>query len=248
MVNNYIKADLWRISKRIPRIICILIVAIFYAIYVFNGSKGDSWNSVFLMERVLRGLTITSALCGMFEFMAVFADDFKAKTMQVSIGAGMKRRHVILTKWLDGIFLMMSDLLFLVIVGLIMGAVTGVSINGEQVGDLLIRYFGELIGAAGYYSLSLIIVFYMQSVLVPLIIYICLSTTIIRSILAYLLTIGSLQKLNLGRFLFSNAEENFFSLLTVGTFDFKSLLIILIYIIGGYLLSSFLFKKKELEF
>lgn len=248
MINNYIKADLWRISKRIPRIICNLIVAVIFGIYVFNGSKGDSWNSVFFMERMLRGLTTTAIIYGILEFMAVFADDFKAKTMQVSIGAGMKRRHVILTKWLDGIFLIMSDLLFIVIAGLLMGAVTGIFINTEQMVDLQIRYLGEVISIAGYLSISLIVVFYMQSVLVPLIVYICLSLNVLKMILEYVVNIGELRQLNLDRFIFTNAKEMFISRLTVGSFDFKLLVVILVYIIGGYVISSLLFKKKELEF
>lgn len=248
MINNYIKADLWRISQRIPRIICNLLVAVVFGIYVWNGSKGDSWNSVFFMERMLRGITMTALVYGILEFMAVFADDFKAKTMQVSIGAGMKRRHVILTKWLDAIFLVMTDLLFIVIVGLLMGAVTGIFINSEQMADLLIRYLGEMIGVTGYLSLSLIAVFYMQSVLVPLIIYICLSLNIFKMILEYIVSIEALQQLNLDRFIFTNTKEMFISRLTVGSFDFKLLVVILVYIIGGYVVSGLLFKKKELEF
>lgn len=248
MINNYLKADLWRISKRVPRMICALVMVVIYAIYVFKGSKGDSWNSVFLMERILSGFSMAAVGYGILEFLSVFADDFKAKTMQVAIGAGMKRRHVILTKWLDGILLMMSDLLFTVIVGLAAGAATGVWINGEQMVDLLIRYFGEIIASAGYFSLSLIVVFYMQSVLIPLIAYLCISLTIVKMILDYLLSIGDLQQWNLGRFLFTNAKEAFVSRLTVGSFDVEALIIVLVYIIGGYVISSLLFKKKELEF
>ena len=248
MINNYLKADLWRISKRIPRIICVVVLVVIYAVYVFNGSKGDSWNSVFLMERILRGFSMTAICYGILEFLSVFADDFRAKTMQVAIGAGMKRRHVILTKWLDGILLVMGDLFLTVIVGLVMGTATGVWINGEQLVDLLIRYLGEIIAVAGYFSLSMIVVFYMQSVLIPLIVYLCISLTVFKTILDYLLDIGELQQWRLSRFLFTNAKDAFVGRLSAGSFDVKSLIIVLIYIIGGYVISSLLFKKKELEF
>ena len=248
MINNYIKADIWRVSRRIPRIIFILIANIIFALVIVKASNGDSWNSVFFMEKMLGGFSVIATICSIVEFVSVFSTDFAAKTMQIAIGGGMKRRHVILTKWLDCLFLAMSDFLFACIVGLIMGGITGVHINAEQGLDILINFLGESLKAGGYYSLAMIAVFYMQSVMIPLLVYICLSIDIFYYILKYLFSLGPIRQWNLQKYLFTEASELFESRLVVGTFDFKAFLLVIIYMAIGYIVSSLLFKKKELEF
>lgn len=248
MIKNYVKADIWRIVKRIPRMIAILIMNIVFAIVIIKASAGDSWNSVFFMGKMLTGFSIIAWLCGIVEFISVFSDDFRAKTMQVAIGMGMKRRHVILTKWLDCMFLIISDMLLVCIVGLLTGAATGVRVNGEQLVDLLINVLGEILVSGAYYSLAMVLVFFMQSVLIPLIVYICLVVNLFHTILQYLFSLEAIRSWNLSKYLLTDASQLFVSRLTVGTFDVKALLLILAYIIIGYVLSSVVFRKKELEF
>lgn len=248
MISNYVNADIWRISKRIPRIIAILFVNIVFAVVIVKASTGDSWNSVFFMDKMLGGFSFVSAWCGIVEFIAVFSDDFKAKTMQVAIGAGIKRRHVILTKWIDCMFLLLSDLVFVCIVGLLTGMATGVHVNTEQLGDLLINVLGVVLKAGAYYSLTMIPVFFLQSVMISLIIYFCLSTGLVYQIFQYLFSLEAIRSWNLDGFLLTSAGKQFISRLIVGTFDIKSFLLVLVYAVVGYVVSSLLFRKKELEF
>lgn len=245
---GYLKADLWRISRRIPRIIAIIIFNIIFAVSIIKGSQGDSWNSVFFMDKMLSGFTFIMIGCEILEFISVFSDDFKAKTMQVAIGAGTKRRHVILTKWADCVILLAGDLLFACIVGLLTGMITGVHVNGEQITDLMITFMGNLLQSGGYYSLIMILVFYMQSVMIPLLVYLFLIIGLLNSLINGLFYIDAIQKLHLERFTLTNASQSFVSRLIVGSVDFRSLIIVLVYIAIGYVCSILLFKNKELEF
>lgn len=248
MINDYIKADIWRITRRIPRAVMILISYAIFVYYIVKRSQGDSWNSVFFMEAYLGGLVLLAYFCSVIEFISVFSEDLKAKTMQVAIGCGMKRRHVILTKWIDCMLLVLIDYLLACIIGLITGFATGVHINLEQFGDLAVSFLGDMLSVGGYYSLVMIVVFWMQSILIPLIVYVCLCFQIIESILKTLFSIEALQPLNLEKFLIATDTELFKARLMIGSFDVKAFIIILIYIAAGYLISNILFKKKELEF
>ncbi len=245
---RYLKADLWRLSKRIPRIITIILINIILAVVIIKGSQGDSWNSVFFMDKLLKGFSMVIMGYGIVEFISVFSDDFRAKTMQVAIGAGTKRRHVILTKWTDCMVLLAGDMLFTCIVGLLTGAMTGVHVNGEQIMDLVINFLGNLIQSGGYYSLVMILVFHMQSVMIPLLVYMFLSIGLLNSVISSLFYIDAIQKFHLESFTLTNAGQSFISRLIVGSLDFKSLIVMLVYIAIGYVVSSLLFKKKELEF
>lgn len=247
-MSNYIKADLWRMERRLPRIIIIVLFNLVMGGVIIYNSTQDSWNSVFFMDRLLLGVQIAGILCSIIEFIAVFSEDFRAKTMQIAIGGGMKRRHVILVKFADFMIAMVGDYILLSLVGIILAVITRVQPNGEQIVDYLITILGYLLSVAGYYSLSLIAVFYLQSVLLPMIIFLVLNCNFAHLLLEYLFKLEAIQPLNLDRFTLSYNANLFMSRLMLGSFKWSAFIAIMIYIAAGYLLSTFLFKKKELEF
>lgn len=247
-MSNYIKADLWRMERRLPRIIIIVLFNLVMGGVIIYTSTQDTWNSVFFMDRLLLGVKLAGILCAIIEFISVFSEDFRAKTMQIAIGGGMKRRHVILVKFADFMIAMAGDYILLSLVGIVLALITRVQPNGEQIVDYFITILGYLLSVAGYYSLSLIAVFYLQSVLMPMIVFLVLNCGFAHMLLEYLFKLEAVQPLNLNRFTLSYNADLFMSRLVLGSFKWSAFIAIVIYIAAGYLLSSILFKKKELEF
>lgn len=245
---NYIKADMWRMERRLPRVIAIILMNIVMAGAIIYSSNQDSWNSVLYMDRLMFGVQMAGVACGILEFIAVFSEDFKAKTMQIAIGSGMQRRHVIVVKFVDFVLALIGDYLFLTLMGIVLAFVTQVHPNGEQMLDYGIKVLGYLLSQVGFYSLSLIFVFSLQSSLLPLITYVVLSCGLFHTLLNYLFKLKAVQPLNLDRFTLTYNSEMFISRLMVGSFKFSAFIAIAIYIAAGYFFSTLVFKNKELEF
>ena len=98
-MHNYVMTDFRRIGKRLPRILLVLAVySILFIINLVTLTQGtlDSVNFVIMTESFIGGMPL---MIGTIELIAVFSDDFKAKTMQVAIGIGIPRYKVVLSKF-----------------------------------------------------------------------------------------------------------------------------------------------------
>ena len=119
---DYIIADYLRIIKRIPRIIGIALFYIALIIYMLvkSSSKTATWNSVSFVSAITTFTALFSLFLGVFEFLAIFSDDFKAKTMQVAIGLGIHRSKIIASKMIEVAILLLTDILLLALLLLLL--------------------------------------------------------------------------------------------------------------------------------
>ena len=87
---------------------------------------------------------------GLFDILAVFSEDFKAKTMQVAIGRGVSRTQVVLTKLLDVAMVLLTDLVlfFVLTVGLSWGL--GAPLTGSRLTQHVIDFLVQWLDGIGY--------------------------------------------------------------------------------------------------
>ena len=243
---NYIKADLLRIAKRIPRYIVLVLGLAAFAAIILTAAEGKSVYEI--VDTVTDVMPYICAIFGIIEFAFVYTDDLKAKTMQIAIGHGLSRSRVVLAKWIEHTFMCLLDCILIVIEILVCSAIRGAMFSGEPAADVfLLMLFGviKVIGATG---ITMIVVFVTFNPVLCIITYICAVLGIINMIFDIIVTIGPLENLELGRFLFSTLLETARSRALVGTVSVGHLLGVLIYLAVFYFITVKLFEKRELEF
>lgn len=250
-MNNYISADLKRISVRVPRIIALLILfaveIIFTLILTKTGEQSITAVGFMAYFGQFTGFVVPVAL-ELIELHAIYADDFKAKTMQIAIGVGVKRRHIVLSKLFEMIILVTTDLILYGLVIVVAATITGLQLQSPHFLMLASYLISNGISIVAYTALAMILIFYMQSTGVGVLLYLLLSLTIANKIFGVILSLGFLETLSLGRFLVTDIISKFYTSLMLGSFHVRSFIGILIYIVISYIATIMLFKKRELEF
>ena len=245
---HYWKADCRRVMKRIPRL--ILLAAVFLvdtAIFAMTVREGG-WNSVTCLAHLSNLVSFMPIVFGLIELSAVYGDDFRARIMQVAIGLGISREKVVLTKYLESAFMLFADYLFFGGYFLILSRITGVSLNAEQLGELFIGIGGAWLVSLAYTEITGILTINLQGTGASILIYLALSSTLIRSLLDSVFNLKVIRGLHLSRFLLTTAGDLLRSRLLLGTFDAAAFVIVLCYLAGAYAVTVLLFRRKELEF
>ncbi len=247
-MNNYIRADLRRIVRRIPRIIILTIYFAVFAIFYIVAARKSSWNSVQFISLVQSFCSFLPPILGLIELICVYSDDFRAKTMQVAIGIGIPRRKVVMAKYIETAVLTFADLLIFVVLCVVLNAISGIVLRS----DLVMEMFGEFLfgwfAVLGYTGLTMILIFYMQGTGIATILYLILSTNLVQWLLQNITSLPAIRGLHLQNVLLSNALGNFRTKMIIGTFNFRSFITIIIYIVATYFITSAVFNKRELEF
>ena len=246
---NYIRADLSLILRRVQRYAIVLLALIASMVYVVFIYKTTSWNSVNFVSCATVCLTVQGIVLGLFEMSFVFTEDFQAKTMQVAIGRGLSRRKVVLTKFLEFGMLQILDMVVLLIVMSVFGAFTGIHLLAEQVLEIFSWCCCSWLTTMTVASLTSIALFRFQKAGLLLILFLILSFDPVNALLSWLQDNNAIAaQLNLTRFTYESVNSIFRSRLVLTNFDVLSFIGILIYIIGAYALTCFLFEKQEMEF
>lgn len=247
-MNNYMKADLLRIFKRIPRIIVLLIVYFILSSSLLTEQRNGGLNFISINTYIDLILPYLIPLIGMVELLAVYSDDYKAKTLQVAIGIGIPRRNVVLAKLLEMMILVLIDLFLFAAIAIGFGLAFQAELSGEQFGEIIIKMLSVWLHIIGYLSLTTIFMFLMQSTGIGAILFLVLSCNVLTFLIKALLSISFLANLHLAKFMLSAEISIFISRLYLSNFDTAAFLAILIYIIAGYVFTSLAFQKRELDF
>ena len=246
---NYMRADLYRINRRIPRIIWILICFGIAAVILFLNLKDVVWNSVNYTASVCSGFSITGVILGFFEMIYIFSDDFKAKSMQVAIGGGTNRFQVVLTKFFEVVILVFFDMLILFACFLIFGAASEIQLLREQIWEMFVIMISEVLQVSVFTSFTMIILFYFQSAGVSVLSYLLVAADPINLLLQVLeANFTVLMNLHLTTYTYSAASGMLRTQLVFGKLSISALVLIIIYIVVGIAATVFLFNKRELEF
>lgn len=247
-MNNYIRADLRRIVRRIPRIIILTIYFAVFAIFYIVDARKSSWNSVQFISLVQGFCSFLPPILGLIELICVYSDDFRAKTMQVAIGIGIPRRKVVMAKYIETAILTFADLIIFVVLCVVLNAISGIVLRS----DLVMEMFGEFLfgwfAVIGYTGLTMILIFYMQGTGIATILYLILSTNLVQWLLQNITSLPAIRGLHLQNVLLSTALGNFRTKMIIGTFNFRSFITIVIYIVATYFITNAVFNKRELEF
>ena len=246
-MGRYFIADMHRIFRRIPRYIIVVLLFGLLGYIMYSATK-DEVTIYQLVEVLVKAVPYISIGFGLIEYIYVFTEDFKAKTMQVAIGTGISRRKVILTKWLESGFLCAFDYIVLIAVIFIAGGINGISFAGDSAKDVYILFLFGWIKAFICTGMTMIVVFLSQATTGGMLLYLALSTGIIKLLLETLLDIDAIKFLGLSSILLSNLIDTARSRAILGTFSTSHIIGIIIYAAACYIASWMLFKNRELEF
>jgi len=246
-MRNYVLADLKRIIKRLPRII---VMAIIYAalLAVIYAAYKNLWTSITFVLYVEQYIAVLTTGLGLVELITVYADDFKAKTMQVAIGIGIPRRVVVLCKVIEAAVLTLIDLLLFALVAFAAGAVLHAGLETDQITEILISLLKVWLSVVSYVNLAMILMFFTQSTGPGTLLYLALSMGILNMLVSLLAGIEEIEFLHLDNYMLTTFIKTFTTRLMIGNFSAGALIGILVYIAIGYFLTVFLFRKRELEF
>ncbi|MDO5573543.1 MAG: hypothetical protein Q4G60_06155 [bacterium] len=246
-MNNYIIADLRRILIRIPLLIAEVCLLGFLLIVILVTYNGD-WNSVSFIANIRTLLQFMVVFMGLVMVIAVFADDFKTKTMQVAIGIGISRAKVILSKYIEIMVLTFINLFVMIILAFVMGGIFHANLIGEQVWELLGIFFVTWLSVISYTGLTMILIFYTQTVGLSGFVYLILSSGLVSFGIDRIFDIPALSSSHINMMTLRNVLSSFETYLAVGDFRLKLFLGILVYMLSGYLISVLVFRNRELEF
>lgn len=249
-MTNYLNADLRRILRKQSFLGSVGVFVLFFVVMVFIYVN-PSFTAEMYVAKVTGFLSFFPLVIGVFVFISVYADDFKCRSMQVAIGYGIPRSHIILAK------LMESTILLFATAGIIGGlvlytpVVLGLAPNTQQLVSLALTVAAEMIRAQGYLALSTVPVFFSQDAVGGIIAYVLLSSKTVYIVLSMVLgqellvdTIGDLTEYLYTVQLYTVKAE----LMEGAPFIFTFVAALLIYIVLPTGIAIIGFRKKELEF
>lgn len=249
---NYVLADYRRILKRTPRIIYVAAYEAILLLIMFIAWRkgGAGFDGESLMGSIdLWFIAMGGLLLGFGTLINVYADDFKAKTMQVAIGIGIKRLQVVISKVVQAAMLIITDVLFTAILIVVFSVISGAALGAPQIGRLVIECLMILIRNVCWISIVSILVFKLQGMIMPMVVYVLLSFGILGLLAGIVTGIGPafMEKIPLREIMPDNVLSTFETSLIDGGFAFFAFIGIVIYIVLGVYITYLLFRKQELD-
>ena len=244
---RYIKADFYRVFTKISRYIVLGLLFILLGVILYAVAKNNA--TVYqLVDLLVKAIPYVAVAFGLVEYIYVYVEDFKAKTMQIAIGTGIPRRKVVLTKWVEFGLLCLLDYIVMIALIFIICAFNGLRFEGDSAKDVYILFLFGWLKAFVCVGFTMIVVFRTQATTGGLLLYLALSAGVVKVLLSTIFDLNFLAPLHLSTILFSNLLETARSRAVLGTFSTLHIIGILIYIGVCYLATTLLFRKKELEF
>ncbi|MDO4530430.1 MAG: hypothetical protein Q4C06_00480 [Bacillota bacterium] len=244
---NYICADLKRIMVRLPRVMMTLcvyaVLLIVVAVTYYTG-----WSSVNFIKNIQQYIGMVPVALGLIELIAVFSDDFKAKTMQVAIGLGISRTKVVLCKLIEMIVLAVVDAIIFAVLALGAAFILDAGLNPEQIREFGASISMMAISCVAYTSLTMIVMFYNQGTGLGRIVYLALSGGVVSLAITLIGLLKYLEALHLDSYTLTHFLSVAKARWVIGAPDIKPFIAILIYVAVSTAITAFLFRKRELEF
>ena len=240
---NYIKADLYRITKKKS---LYVMMALFTLIFTFASFQVKG-QSEFYLELIGLIISLSPLLIGVFVFTATYTDDLKSHAVQTAIGFGFKRTTITLIKFIEAAIVLLLFYIYALVHVLIIGSLLSMNIDLQQIMFMSLTYY---ILTLVYFAISAIVVFSFQKATLATILYVLLATGIINQLLGMVLSLGMIQRLvgDLSPFLIENVIMKFNGALNTGIGIATPTLIIITYLVITTTLTSILFNKVELDF
>ena len=248
---NYIRADIKRIlANKSHTFSMLLLFAIFFSV-LFLPNRTAQVTSVSLVASACELLDWMFVFIGLFEMIAVFSEDFKVKTMQVAIGLGVTRTKVIFCKLLEVLYLIVLDCIVLTLIVLGITVSLGTGMPGVVFKDLMVSLLVKgLIGVTISTSLTMVVLFFTQSTVLSIFVYVIVGLDVIGLLLSLGTMFGFtwIETFKLNRVSISYMTNLLYSRLALGQFSVQAFLGVCAYIAVGLVGTCKLFGKKELDF
>lgn len=249
-MRNYLVADIRRVLHK-PSFLgaCATFAGLFFLlvfIYFNPGITADLY-----VAKVSSFLSFFPLLVGLFVFMAVYADDFKCRSMQVAIGYGIPRGRIVLGKLLESALLLLCAAAVLEVLVTVTPIVLGLAPGFRHLESLTLTLLAETLRALGYTALATVPVFFSQNAVNGSIVYVLLASKTVYIVLTLLLgqdfvqnTVGDLTKYLYTTQLYTARD------LLLGNASFAAPLLwaVLGYVVLPTGIAAWAFYKKELEF
>lgn len=246
---KYIRADLYRITRQIPRYVLLVLFLGAYAFGSCAYGVSKEMNGLGITTTCSNLLAYMGLALGIVELMAVFADDFRAKTMQVAIGTGISRRHVMLAKLLEVSLLVLIDLLLSVLLLVISCTVAGIRFQPYQFYQMFIYALTTTLTAVVATDVTMIVLFYTQKTGLAPILFLLFYVDPVSVALSPFQANEIVLKLHLTEYTYSALIGELSNQLSLGvSFPLKALIVLCAYLVLFFLLGYTIFSKRELDF
>ena len=250
---NYIRADYKRILTRVPRVIFLILFEIVFAGYVIHSwsKAAGNFTSVSLMNSASTFFAIwfNYTIC-LVDFVQGFNYDFRAKTIQVALGLGVSRLKVVMAKLIQLSLVMLTDLAvtFVVLGGL--SVFTGIYLNPQQFGYLLLNGLNCVVLVACSAGLLMPLIFRTQSMVLALFGFFILVPGFHTSAVRLAVRFGPefLQRMQLDQYFHDNCINLVFTNAIQGAFQLWPIIGTIAWFAIGIYLTWLAFRKMELDF
>lgn len=247
-MKNYINADFHRIEEKKSRFLLLMLIAVIQIAFLLYSGLAKH-KDAFSMTNEIDGVdTLYMVIIMAYNILLSYGQDFQAKAMQSALGMGLTRRQVVLSKWISMSLIIVADFLFLGVVQFTTVIALGKLAGGFTLSRTITTLFSRLIMLILSMTLTMIVLFYTQNVLLGILAYFYIILGVTSSIIDIAIKNPIVQKLQLWNIDVTNQVPGFMDRLLTGQFDIRYFLGILLYFIIGIELSVYLFKKKELDF
>ena len=247
-MGNFIKADVYRIMTKRSRIVLMLLFVLVRMIRLFSKMASPEINIYEATDQIGGFDVIYVMIMMLVNLFIIYGDDIKARSMQVAIGLGMKRTQIVIAKWISMVIVVSSDLLFLTILEFAGVGISGKLASGYMVTTVLLGRLDTLLEIIMSVTLSMGVTFFTQKIVLGVFVYLIVILCGLNSIVRCFASVEIVRRLRLWQISAVTQLEIFQSKLYLGLFDWKSFVIILIYLALGFGVTMRLFKKKELDF
>lgn len=251
-MKHYIHADYRRALTCRPHIVVMLFfIVLLIGLPVWKSlTATGNWNSIAYLDAISFPMFLMAMFLGMCDILAVFSQDFKAKTMQVAIGRGISRSQVVAVKLIDVVLLVFTDLMVLGVLTTALSFIVGAPLTGSQLLEHFIDFIVLWLDCAGYTAVVLPLLFHLQSMLIPILIYLVFSGRLVYYILRMFTFWGPewMQKLHLESYTLDAFLDVLKTHWIMGRINVGALIGIVVYFVLGYLAAAVIFRRQELEF
>ena len=174
---NCIKADMLRVQRKKSLIAMSLFIIglfiLFTSLIGANILKGD--NSTLFKSTVSVVSGFNTILLGIPVFNAIFSDDFKSHSMQVSIGFGISRTKMILARIIEFILIFVEAYAVFTVCYFILGGI--INVDMDVITAMVWDLWKDLLLSVCYCCFAMIFVYFAQNGTLGLVVYILLVTS-----------------------------------------------------------------------
>ncbi len=181
MMLAYIHADMNRITKRIPHIIAICLLA-GLEIAVFVYLYFTDWSRAGFLEEASRLIDLLPIILGLPLYISAYAEDMRGRSLHVAIGRGMMRWQIVICKLLELAFLMLRYVVGFGVILWLLSIVLHTQITPQEMQDLCAQLSVEAVRMARDVCLATVFVALTHNINIGSVLYLLFASGVIEQL------------------------------------------------------------------